>query len=320
MGNVHTKTLGAYLKNVRTSRKMSRKDVIMLRNNEVICSENHLADIENGKCSPSSEILNMLLIKLGISYDGIMEIVYGVSFTAFMNKFAQAWDMVYVDGFEKHIMIIEELKNNKDFDQSIPTIKQAILLLEGCVEMQYRKNYTRSIELHKEALELTVKKSFKNNLVQLSRIENHFFSLIEYRLLKCLAISYASLFMRDEAIDLFYVIQDSLENSHSPYSLKKLLLPSIYFNLSILLYKVNRIADSYSVATQGIEFCNMSREYKELPKLLSHQGLTLHYLHRQDEALASFKSAHSFYIAHNNLERAKYLSERMFNLGKYIPD
>ena len=307
--------LGLFLKHQRLEKGFTRKQLVEFGAEFGICSENQLARIENGKCSPSTGTLQTILNALDTRMEDFFHKMNSQNIQMFNNHFNVMWDIVHEKGynvFEEHL---SELKCKEYCDTSEPVIEQAILLCEGIICKNILKNPHKSYEILLEALQLTASK----NIVRYETIDYKFvatnsFSLNEYRILTVMANSKNKIGSYEEATKGLEAICFSLERKDTGYDVKKKLLPLTYYNLSVLLIKTHKNIEASKIADKGIAFCLNTKEFKQLGSLYVNKAHALYHINsikNTTEYLHYFQLAYDTFVTQGNHAKAELVRNEL---------
>jgi|GEM_PF-3169565 len=286
---------GPTLKKIRKSKGITQAELVNAETPQQICSLDHLRMIEKGERIPSSEILLKILTRLDVSYDGLMEIVYGQKHQAFMNKFAMVWDGLRECTYDELAKHISELKCDTLYDKNIPAAEQVILLLEGILHTMHINDKQRGLEIYIHALSLTNSCVVKDNKLLFEKLDQCFYTLVEYRILSGIASCYDRLKDVNNALFVYSIIYNTLNHNNVEYAVKKKLLPAICRNYATALYKAEKNSESLMVSTRGIDFCNEVNELKEIGRLHSINALAAHYSNDRIQAHKSFMKLYNYH-------------------------
>ena len=240
-----------------------------------ICSERTLRDIEKDIILPSKEVLELLLKECGSSLEEYNKQVYGIDTSRFESDFAKLWDILYDKNYKAFATGVEVLKNAPYYTMTIPTTRQAMLLLEAAAQSSDRLKHHQTLKMLAEALGLTKGHLLgKGNWLDNKAVATSILTMNEGRIIKLMAFVLSDSDLK-KAINISLALIESLEDSNAFYHVCKKLLPSTYFNTSDMLIDDEQYENALDLAEDGISYSMRVNEFKFLAKLYTNKGEAL---------------------------------------------
>ena len=144
------KAIGAFIKEKRKQKSLTQAILAEMAS----CNIRTLQRIEAGTVTTYLHNIYPILSILDISHEEFDGMCYGKDIRMFYSDVERIWDMGLVKNYNAMSEMIVNLKE-KYGELDRPTIKQAMLLLEGAVLCDKAKDYSASLAAMFEALKLT---------------------------------------------------------------------------------------------------------------------------------------------------------------------
>jgi len=280
---------GKLIKEIRLEQGLTRK--MLCEMSIDMCTADHLGKIENGKTGLNTRTLYPILNNLNTRIDEFYIRLYGQGIQECINDFNIAWDLAYEKGYQVLSTFLDELKS-KDYDMSIPIIKQIVLLCDGIIHKNVLKEHHKAYEIMMKALLLTsLPNIFHNKSIIPKHIATNSFSINEYRILISMANLKSKMGSIKKATNILSAICSSLERKTTKHDVRKKLTPIVYFNLSNRLISMKSYAKAFDIADKGISFCLNKNEFKELGFFHVNKARALYYMDRIEEATRCFENS-----------------------------
>ena len=266
-----------------------------------------IARAESGVSDPRQDNLKLLLEALEVTSVEFENYRQGLDHNSFNEVFNQAWDIASSGNMPLLKEKILEIKADTRFSMDTPSVAQGVLLLESIVLKEADKRYKDSISKLHQALEITAPVLVKNNDIVTRNIKAKPYGLQEYRILKQISVVLSEMKRDKETMAIELAVLESLEHIRTPYSIKKKLLPSSYFNLSNDLLHIEDYNAALEVINHGLDFCKSTGEIKFIGQLLSNKGLCLCELESLEIAIPFLKSGYQTLLLHDRIQQAARL-------------
>lgn len=297
------KAIGVFIKEKRKQKSLTQKILAEMAS----CNIRTLQRIEAGTVTTYLHNIYPILSILNISHEEFDSMCYGKDIRMFYSDVERIWDMGLVKSYNVMSKMIVKLKEEYgELDR--PTIKQAMLLLEGAVLCDEAKDYSASLVAMFEALKLTTVGIISDkHVINYRKVGDRIFSLYEYRILRFIANLYALLDEPKKSFELDKAIATSLEKDTNNYGVQKRLMPVMYFSLSNGMIDDGDYANALALTEKGLHFCYQTKEFKHLGNLLWNNGKALYYLGNTDKATTSFQESYNFFISKKEYDTANHL-------------
>lgn len=306
-----TKTIGATLKYLREKSGLTQKELVREDSpTERLCDLSHYAKIEQGRKSVGSQLLFQILDRLGVSFAEFEVIQHGGGLQRFKDEFEQLWEIGYKKDYQTVGAMLDALKSKDYCNTDVLSIMQALQLADGVLLSSRDKKHNESLTLLYNALKTTAASVFtERNKLDYEIITSIAFGINEYRIMNMIANVIEILGNHQYATEVSKAIVASLENDSTSRDIKKKLLPSTYFNLSIKILRECDYAGALPIIERGLEFCYSTNEIKVLGKLLWNKGEVIHALHDSIQASSWFEKAYHHSILCGNSSLAKNMKD-----------
>jgi len=297
---------GKLIKEIRQEQGYTRK--WLCEQSADMCSVDYLGKIENGKVGLNTRTIYPILDALNTRIDDFFNRLYGQDIQKCINDFNIAWDLAYEKGCQTLSAFLDELKA-KDYDMSIPVIKQMALLCEGIIHDDVLKQHHIAYNILMKALLLTSPQNIvHNNSIICKLIATKSFIMNEYRILIAMANSKMKIENIKESTRILSAICSSLELETTKHDIKKKLLPITYFNLSNTLIKMKNYMKTLNITEKGISFCLNTNEFKELGFFHVNKARALYYMGCVEEATECYKSSLEIFKGQGKVANVEYVT------------
>ena len=298
--NEYKKKLGALLRLEREARGLSQLQLAEFGGvddeNEWICPEADLRDIENGDIVPSIFVLERLseFFDLDIK-EWSIEPIRDVR-VRFDNECNEILRMIFAekDGFA--YIMYRKLKKETYYNKHELHYNQCLKLIDAALSEE----------------ELGAKKSLKKalNALKLSRpyiqktngdldpgyVEQMLFNLTEYYLINLVAVYTEKIGKIDDAIKIYRSAIKSLESDFVDEDIKRRLIPLFSYNFSNVLIDSNKFfGEALDACSQGIEYSSVNGIGKFVPYLEYNKGKALWCVKENSQAAYYFKSSYDLF-------------------------
>jgi len=295
--------VGAFIKKRREQKGLTR-DALAKRTS---CTSKTIQRAETGEVKTYLQTIYPILSILDISHDEFDGMCYGLDTRAFYSDVERIWDTGRTKNYGAMPKMIEKLKADYgELDR--PTLKQAILLLEGAVLCNKDNNYPASLAIMYEALKLTTTDIVSGtNAINCRKVAENIFSLYEHRIIRFIANTYTRMGEPKKSLEIYKAIVSSIENDTRDYGLQKKLLPITYFNLSNELIANDNYEEGLITTESGLESCRKNKDYKLYGKLLCNKGRAFHGLGNAEQTRKIFQQSYNTLVTLEEFEDAKHL-------------
>ncbi|MCL2285337.1 MAG: helix-turn-helix transcriptional regulator [Firmicutes bacterium] len=312
------KSIGAIIKSLRTQKQLSQKELCKSGTLDQICTVRHLMRIEKGTHSPYPEVLNRLLSVLGVNIAEFQALLYDNDLRQFNNDFEEIWSAGFVNNHQAYNSKLEELKDKDYCNTSIPSITQALMLLEANAAFKVTQDHNVVLDMLYEALRITTSKVLsKDNIVNCQKVNEPNFTINEYRIIKLMAVVKAKLGQPEEAIEINEALIASLKRSSICYNTRNKLMATVYFNLSNNLLSKDRYDEAFGVIEEGIAFCEKAKEYKVIGELRYNKARFYYLTGDMEQAKIHFKESYDTFttlMEHKNAEYVKLTAKNKYSI------
>ncbi|MCL2285108.1 MAG: helix-turn-helix transcriptional regulator [Firmicutes bacterium] len=308
MDNAQYKTkLGQIIKQAREHRGITQQELSGVDNDaKFICTVRHLKRIERGDVDLNHFMLLKILEALRIDIEDFSVMLHGNDMKLFYNHFGKAWEHVFNEEYETFKTKIDELKAKEYCDTSIAAVKQAMLLCDAVIYKYLDGNHAASLELLCDALRLTAPGLInEKNVVKSSKIKDLKLNIMEYRILKQIALDKDDLGKKREAINIETATITSLEQEDVDYSVQKKLLPTLYYNLSYNLIDEKEYDKADEIIDHGLTFCLSTGELKMIGSLSYSKGRVLALTEHKEQAKIWFRQSYDTFVSEGKFKRAE---------------
>jgi len=287
------KKVGNAIKMLRKRLGLTQKELCKLASTSTyVCGVRHLRDIEHGRVEPGARVLALLLAALRVSLLDFAKMVDGEDMTNFERDFNEIWDIWFKKQHEEGLKLLGILKAKPYCDISLPLVKQHILLCDALVLIDIEGDNCGCLNVLHEAISITLPYLLKKSEFDYGFISSHALTLVEYRILKFLALVESRMGQSQICINLLNAIQESLESEKTDVKIRDRLLSNICYNLSEELIEAEQYTNAFDACEKGIQFCKQINDHKMLPLLYYNEGEALYFLGEHARAEEAFKRSY----------------------------
>ena len=256
-------------------------------------SRSTIIRIEAGTHKPQIDTLHSLLPILGVTMEEYFCLLHDTDMASFNADFTRIFDSMFARDTEKIIIMFEALKTKPYCNTEMPTIKQALLIIEAIIAIQHYKDYEKGLALYYEALSITISSKIltASNELKCHNITKYKLSMNEYRILRGISVCFSIQGDNQKSINVCHAILLSLQSDTTSYEIQKKQLPTIYFNLSNMLIDDNQYTNALDIVNKGIDFCSKTGELKIIGYLYWNKGKSLFFLNSKESATEFFCDA-----------------------------
>lgn len=291
--------LGEIIRQRRIELGMTQKQVC-----NGICEPITLSRFENNKQTPSRNVLNALLQRLGISHD---------RYFAFLSK-----NEIQIAALQKDINAyqiqkktapalekLEELETLVEKDDRITP--QFILSMRALLGKTENEPYSleEQLAMQLEALHMTQPR------VNLDEINRGLYSFEEIKILVRIANIFAQKREHKKATDVYYQLMKYIKKHFQDVLELNGILPLVAYNYALELGKHGNYKDAIENAEEGRKTCIQYGHYQFLPDFSAVLGECYYFLGEEEKSKEQFCSAYYLYKAMEDFENAKLMQKNV---------
>lgn len=291
----------ALIQYYRKEQKLTQKALC-----EGICEPITLSRFENNKQTPSRNVLNALLQRLGISHD---------RYFAFLSK-----NEIQIAALQKDINAyqiqkktasalekLEELETLVEEDDRITP--QFILSMRALLGKTENEPYSleEQLAMQLEALHMTQPR------VNLDEINRGLYSFEEIKILVRIANLYSNLGKYQEASDLYRQLLKYIKKHFQDVLELNGILPLVAYNYARELAIYGNYKEAIENAEEGRKICIQYGHYQFLPDFSAVLGECYYFLGEEEKSKEQFCSAYYLYKAMEDFENAKLMQKNVWD-------
>lgn len=289
--------LGEYIKQKRLDQGMTQEQLC-----EGLCEPMTISRLENGRQTPSRNLINALLQRLGLPDDRYFALLnrHEIEIETLQKEIVSC-NVQYGQmlGLEKaqaaeqaqeKILALEHIVGEDDRVTQQFILRAKVLL--GKAEGRY--SLEEQLELLMEAIQLTVPR------FDLEEINRCLYSFNEVKIIVQIANVYSNNGQHKKAIDIFSQLLKYVQKHFQNISQSGGLLPMVTYGYARELDLARRYEDAIEIAELGWQSCVKSAHHQNLPGLIHIMGECYHLLGDDEKSEDLYRQAYYLYKAIGN--------------------
>lgn len=286
--NEMNKIRGQKLRELRDAKGLSREK--LLEGSIDTISTKQLFRIENGISKLTPTAASLILPKFDLTLEAFEALCFGGDMKKFEDHFAKALHYGSLGQFDKKMGILALIKTQSYYIDTIPTMRQAMLMGEAVCISQVDGRHQEALSMLQEAIITTASKALKRNKTfDYKYIATHVFSLQEYRVFRESSTVMSLADTLDTSVKLQEATIASLSQDDVSIDIQKRLLPFAFFNLSNDLLCLNLFKRTLETMNTAFMFSKEHDITKTHHRLYWNQGRAYIGLNKKNEATVCFQ-------------------------------
>ncbi|SDI41386.1 helix-turn-helix domain-containing protein [Alteribacillus bidgolensis] len=262
-------SLGIKLKDLREYYNVSQRELA-----KNICSQKAVSKIERGETQPTADILQQLGLRLGVDISYFFEEQEAPRFNYIQETKDKIEDLVSKWKYKEAVEIIKEELKNPLFRKA--THRKFLLWKKSVCHFNLTQEKEDAIELLKVAMDIEThsKKTITNDDIGIY-------------------ISLGNMYSDTQKYEqaLYYYEQAKKMAKKLPVHGSAPPIYKLYYNLSIVYFRLHNFEEAVKVADEGINFIFKKDSLYLLGELYYQKGIYLFYSGKKREALQNMKKA-----------------------------
>ncbi|MFB4166262.1 helix-turn-helix domain-containing protein [Alteribacillus sp. JSM 102045] len=262
-------SIGIKLKDLRQYYGVSQRELA-----KDICSQKAISKIERGESQPTAEMLHQLALRLGVEISYFFEEHDAPRFNYIQETKDRIEELVTNWKYEEALDIIREELKNPLFRK--PTHRKFLLWQRSICHFYVTDEKEDAIELLKVSMDIETNSKKTISTVDIAMqmsLGNMYSDIQNYEL---------ALYYYEEALRMSKKLPAYRSN---PPMIK------IYYNLSLVYYRMHEFEKAIKVASEGIDLNYKKNSVFLLGEFYYQRGISLFYFGRINEALQDIKKA-----------------------------
>lgn len=285
--------LGEFIRQKRIERGLTQEKLC-----DGICEPMTLSRLENGRQTPSRNVMNALLQRLDVSHDRYFALLSKkeIEIAALQKEITSCY--VHGDvqtGLEK----VRELEKIAEDDDRITQqfILRTKVLLGKAENTPY--SFDEKLSMLLEAIHLTVPR------FDLEEVNDGLYSFDEVKIINQIAGAYSENGQNKKATDIYYQLLKYIRKHFQDVLQSNGMLPMVTYNYARELDIGKRYEEALETAEEGCHICVKYGHYQYLPGHLAIMAECYHILGQDDKSREKYYQAYSIYKAFDEQKNAE---------------
>lgn len=295
--------LGTVIRQRREEQGLTQKKL-----GEGICDAMTVSRIENGKQTPSRNVLNALLQRLGVSSD---------RFFAILNKeemqiaaLQRDINACYLQ--RKNALGLEKLKELENIAEPEDNVtRQFLLSFKALLGKTEQEPYSleEQLAMQLEALSIT------SPQLDMDEINKGLYTFEEIKIFTRIANLYSDLGQHKKATDIYDQLLKYIKKHFKDVLEMNGMLPMVMYNYALELGLRGHYADAIESAEEGRQTCIRYGHYQFLPGFAAIMGECYHFLGQDEKSKKQFYAAYYLYETMKDNKNAELVRK---NIQEYF--
>lgn len=290
--------LGEYIKQKRLELGLTQEQLC-----EGLCEPMTISRLENGRQTPSRNLINALLQRLGLPDDRYFALLSKnemeieklqkeiTSCNVQCDQLVGPEKAQIIEQGRERILALERIAEKDDRITQQFILRTKVLL--GKAEGSY--SLEEQLEMLMEAIRLTVPR------FDLEEINRSLYSFNEVKIIVQIANVYSGHGQHKKAIDIFSQLLKYVQKHYPNILQSGGLLPMVSYSYARELDLGRRYEDAIEIAELGWQSCVKSGHYQSLPGLIHIMGECYHLLGDDEKSENLYRQAYYLYQAIDNM-------------------
>lgn len=297
--------LGEFIRQKRIERGLTQEKLC-----DGICEPMTLSRLENGRQTPSRNVMNALLQRLGISHDRYFALLSKneIQIAALQKDINACYlQKNYALGLEK----LKELENIAEPEDNVT--RQFILSFKALLGKTEQEPYSleEQLAMQLEALSITS----TSPQLDMDEINKGLYTFEEIKIFTRIANLYSDLGQHKKATDIYDQLLKYIKKHFKDVLEMNGMLPMVAYNYARELRLRGHYNDAIESAEEGRQMCIEYGHYQFLPGFAAIMGECCHFLGQEEKSKEHFYSAYYLYKA---MEDTKNTALMQKNVREYF--
>lgn len=283
--------LGEYIRQKRLDMHLSQEKL-----SDRICTPSTLSRIENGIQTPSRNVINALLERLGLPAD---------RYFALLSD-----DETKIDALQKEIVScnvhhekergLEKLHELEEITEKEDRLTRQFILRSKAILGKPDGEYSleEKLQLLTDAIHMTVPR------FELDEINSFLYTLNDVKIINQIALVYSAMGDHKKAADIYRQLLKYVEKHFENVLQSGGYLPLVAFNYARELDLCKRYEEAIGIAELGWQSCINHGHYQFLPDMVAVMAECYFYLNDMEKSENLYKQAYYIYYAVNKSKKA----------------